>query len=107
MGNLRKMVTVTAGTRLQTDHPEEEEEEEEEESENAWVTAWDDVSGHSLDANEVKKARAKEMGYIADKAVWRRIPRSVALRNNWKVISTRWIDINKGDAQEPNYRSRL
>ena len=66
MGNLRKMVTVTAETRLQTDRPEEEEEEE---SENAWVTAWDDVSDQSLDANEVKKARAKEMGYIADKQV--------------------------------------
>ena len=25
----------------------------------------------------------------------------------WKVIQTRWIDINKGDRDHPNYRSRL
>ena len=72
-----------------------------------WAAAWDDVSGQALDANEVARARAKEMSYIADKEVWRKIPRSAAQRNGWKVIPTRWIDINKGSAQDPCYRSRL
>ena len=28
-------------------------------------------------------------------------------RNRWNIISTRWIDINKGDDANPVYRSRL
>ena len=32
---------------------------------------------------------------------------SVARENGWKVIQTRWIDVNKGDNENPNYRSRL
>ena len=24
-----------------------------------------------------------------------------------KVVTTKWIDINKGDAEAPNYRARL
>ena len=71
------------------------------------AAAWDDVSGQALDASEVTRARAKDMSYIADKEVWRKIPRSAARRNGWKVIPTRWIDINKGSAQDPCYRSRL
>ena len=35
------------------------------------------------------------------------MPRSTALRNGWKVIRTRWIDINKGTARDPCYRSRF
>ena len=35
--------------------------------------------------------------------VWEPIPRP----KNEKVISTRWVDVNKGDGQRPNYRSRL
>ena len=29
------------------------------------------------------------------------------MRNTWKIIKTRWIDINKGDDDNPVYRSRL
>ena len=29
------------------------------------------------------------------------------MRSKWKIIRTRWIDINKGDDENPNYRSRL
>ena len=29
------------------------------------------------------------------------------MKKGWKVIKTRWIDINKGDREHPNYRSRL
>ena len=36
-----------------------------------------------------------------------KIPRHQAVRNGWKIIKTRWIDINKGDDLNPNYRSRL
>jgi len=35
------------------------------------------------------------------------ISREVAKKNGWKIIKTRWIDINKGDDVEVIYRSRL
>ena len=36
-----------------------------------------------------------------------KIPRAQATRKGWKIIKTRWVDINKGDDENPNYRSRL
>ena len=55
----------------------------------------------------VKQARAKEMEYVRGKGVWSVIPRAQARANGRKVIPTRWIDINKGDGANPNYRSRF
>ena len=101
---LRKLVTVTQDTKPPTtgEAPTGAAEE------GPWLArAWDDKSGLPLDANEVKRARELEMRYIAEKEVWRKVPRAAALRNGWKIIPTRWIDINKGTAQDPCYRSRL
>ena len=39
--------------------------------------------------------------------VYSKVPRSEAVTNGCKVISTRWTDINKGDDKKPNCRSRL
>ena len=36
--------------------------------------AWDDVSGAALDPKKVRRARLKEIQYIKDKNVRRRIP---------------------------------
>jgi hypothetical protein len=69
--------------------------------------AWDDISGALLDSREVKKARMLEMKYAKEKRVWCKIPRSTAMRNGWKIIKTKWIDINKGDVDNPIYRSRF
>ena len=99
--SLRKLIAVGAHTRIVGGAPAQEEVEE------LWSTAWDDVSGQELDPNGVRQARALEMDYVSKKGVWRKVPRSLASRNGWKVIPTRWIDINKGDADRPNYRSRL
>ena len=71
------------------------------------VIACDDLTGMRLDAGKVREARAKEVGYIRDKRVYDKIPRAQALRNKWKVVQVRWIDINTGDDENPNYRSRL
>ena len=35
------------------------------------------------------------------------VPRSEAHQRGIKIVSTRWIDINKGDQTNPNYRSRF
>ena len=69
--------------------------------------AWDDVSGACLDAGEVRKARAKEIGYVRQKKVWIKITRKEAIRRGIKIIKTLWIDINKGDVLNPIYRSRF
>ena len=69
--------------------------------------AWDDLTGMRLDAGNVIEARAKEVTYLRDKRVYDRVLRHHATRNKWKIIKTRWIDINSGDDENPNYRSRL
>ena len=69
--------------------------------------AWDDVSGRELDAAKVRKARAEEVGYIHKTRLYDKVPRSKATKLGAKVISVRWLDINKGDAIPENYRSRL
>ena len=61
-----------------------------------------------LDAGKVIEAREKEMSYVKEKRVWTKIARAVAQAKGWKIVKTRWIDINKGDDESPvYYRSRL
>ena len=50
-----------------------------------------------LDAGKVVEARAKEVTYLRDKRVYDKIPRHQALKSKWKIIRTRWVNINKGD----------
>ena len=69
--------------------------------------AWDDLTDMRLDAGNVREARSNEVQYIRDKKVYDNIPRQQALRKGWEIIKTRLIDINKGDAANPVYRSRL
>ena len=69
--------------------------------------AWDDLTGMKLDAGKVVEARAKEVTYLREKRVYDKVPRQQALRRKWKIIKTRWIDINKEDDENPGYRSRL
>ena len=59
--------------------------------------AWDDLTGMRLDAGQVIEARNKEIDDVQKMMVWKKIPRTVAKARGWKVIQTRWIDINKGD----------
>ena len=66
------------------------------------VLAVDDLTGMKLDAGKVVEARTKEVGYIRDKRVYNKILRSQAVSNGWKVVQTRWSDINKGDDENPN-----
>ena len=47
------------------------------------------------------------MSYAEKKPVWRKVPRWQAKEQGWKIIKSRWIDINKGVDEKPNYRSRM
>ena len=68
----------------------------------------DAVTGQPLVKELVMAARAKELSYFDEKGVWRKRPREEAFQRTGKgPITVRWIDVNKGDDDEPNYRSRL
>ena len=47
------------------------------------------------------------MAYFRKMGVYSKVPREEARALGAKVISTKWVDTNKGSESEPNYRSRL
>ena len=69
--------------------------------------AWDDVTNAELDPEDVKEARMVEMAYFEKLGVYVRVPRSEIAKTGGKLIGVRWVDVNKGDASDRNYRSRL
>ena len=68
----------------------------------------DDVNGgNELDRNLVIEARKTEMEFFKKMAVYCKVPKSEIKRQGGKIISTRWIDTDKGSRGNPNCRSRL
>jgi hypothetical protein len=63
----------------------------------------DDISGKSLQKDLVIEARLLELGFFRDLEVYTKVDREPWMR----PITTKWLDINKGDRTNPNYRSRL
>ena len=70
-------------------------------------TTWDDVSGKELSAKGVREAGGKEMTCIWNKKVWVKMDRQEAVRRGCEIIGNRWVNIDKGDSNRPDYRSRL
>lgn len=64
---------------------------------------WDNISGKPLDTALVQAARKEECDVITSMGVWEVIDRPPGE----KVITTRWVDVNKGDEIKKKYRSRL
>ena len=58
--------------------------------------AWGDISSAPLNPEKVVEARKLEIDYAEKKPVWKKIPRSMAKEKGWKIIKSRWIEINKG-----------
>ena len=50
-------------------------------------------------------ARKTEIEYFGKMKVYKKVPRWKAAGH--KIISTKWLDVNKGDREAPNYRARL
>ena len=69
--------------------------------------AWGVISAAPFDPKKVTAARKLEIDYAERKPVWQKIPKRTAKEQGWKIIKSRWIDINKGDDENPNYRSRM
>ena len=65
--------------------------------------AQDDSSGVELDTELMKDARKLEMKM----RVYTRVPRATQRMKGGKITGVRWVDVNKGDSQNPDYRSRL
>ena len=65
--------------------------------------AFDDVHGGHLDPSKVKEARMKEIKVINDVGVWEVMLRS-EMPAGLTTITGRWVDTNKGDNANPNYR---
>ena len=53
------------------------------------------------------QARKLEMEFFLKMGVYKKVARDVAKKMGCKVITTKWVDTNKGDTSRPNYRSRL
>ena len=68
---------------------------------------FDDISGKPLNPRLVAQARADEIRGVVAHNVWTKVPVQECYDNTGKKpVGGRWVDINKGDTAEPNYRSR-
>ena len=68
----------------------------------------DEITGKLLPKQEVIKARLDEMCQIRTHAVYDKVPiEECYIVTGKKPIQTKWLDINKGDEDNPEYRSRL
>ncbi len=64
---------------------------------------YDDISGAKLDKKLATEARRTEIEFFKARGVYTK-----RRRESWmKVITTRWLDQNKGDEDRPKYRARL
>ena len=59
----------------------------------------DDVKGGHLDRGRVIAARKLEMDYFKQMGVHRKVPRQEAKDAGVRVITTKWIDTNKGSEE--------
>ena len=67
----------------------------------------DDITGKELDHKMAVAARKLEMSFFKKMKVYEKVPRWHAQRDGCRVITTRWLDVNKGTEEDPNYRARL
>ena len=71
------------------------------------MEAWDDVKGRPLNPKMVQEARDQEMGYVRHHKVYHYSSIKECFQKAGAApIETRWIDTNKGDEENPSYRSR-
>jgi len=68
----------------------------------------DNMTGKPLEAHMVRTARQEEMDEVNKHQVYDKVPIEECWAKTGKApIGTRWVDINKGDDVNPEYRSRL
>ena len=69
---------------------------------------WDDVSGARLNKQKIKEARLEEIKQLYKHKVYKKVPLSQCWEETGKApIKVKWLDINKGDEENEEMRSRL
>ena len=69
---------------------------------------WDDANGGYLDPVLVRQARKEEIAEIHNYKVYEKRPIKECLEvTGKKPMAIRWVDTNKGDLENPEYRSRI
>ena len=63
----------------------------------------DDVSGLPLDKGLATQARRVDIGFFRKIRIYTKFPQEPWMQ----VITTKWLDVNKGDVETPNYRATL
>ena len=67
----------------------------------------DGMAGPTLKDALVRVARKQEFEFVAKIPLWIKVPKKKSFdRTGRSPISARWMDVNKADEQDPNYRSR-
>ncbi len=81
---------------------------EEMENQELMQKSWDDVTGEELDIEGQQSARKEEIQGIHRFKVHDKAPITESWGKTSKApIQTRWIDINKGDKKNPEFRYRF
>ena len=71
-----------------------------------WRRYYDTVTGVELDSTKVQEAMREEVAAMEKMGVWRRVnPKE--MRHDTKVVPTKWVLVNKGDADHVEIRARL
>jgi len=68
---------------------------------------FDNVTGEELPAEDVRKAREVEIGWVRSINLYDKVPRSVARDRGITPLPVRWVDVDKGDFLQRKIRSRL
>lgn len=69
---------------------------------------FDDVTGAPLKTSLVEEARREEMEYVRGRKIYTKVPIQRCFEATGRQpVTLRWVDVNKGSEEMPNYRSRL
>ena len=69
---------------------------------------WDEMSGKQLNAEEVRAARLDEIKQFHSHDVYEKVPIEECWKSTGRApVKIKWVDINKGDSVNHDYRSRL
>ena len=70
-----------------------------------YESIFDEVTGVQLPPEQVAPARRKEIEFLRSFPVYKHVDAGEA--EGHEIIDTRWVDVNKGDQNNMNVRSRL
>ena len=72
------------------------------------LVAYDDAKGGTLHMPPLRKARDEEMEFVKSRNIYSYASvKDCVEKTGRNPIGTKWVDTNKGDDQNPKYRSRL